>query len=294
MSIHFLNFCLTTPWAMRKDVMESYASLLVARYADKAAFRAEHASIEAARAAPTPRQGAIAVIPVHGTIVQRASQLGMCEGGTSTQDIGRALNAALADTTVGQILLEIDSPGGSVFGVSELADEIRAARGQKPIIAHANSMAASAAYWIGTAADEFYMTPGGQVGSIGVWTAHEDVSKALEAKGVNITLISAGKYKVEGHPFGPLDEEALAAQQSSVDAYYTAFVKAVAKGRNVSVDEVRNGMGQGRVLGASDALKEKMVDGVLTMNELLSKMQKKPRKSALAAASMRARIAAVA
>jgi ClpP class serine protease len=74
------------------------------------------------------RQGAIAVIPIYGAIVQRASQINICDGGTSTQQVSAALRDALADDSVSQVLLHIHSPGGSVYGVQELADEIRAAR----------------------------------------------------------------------------------------------------------------------------------------------------------------------
>jgi capsid assembly protease len=276
MKHHFLSFCLSTPWALEPGRMRAYAAVLARKYAAKDGLIAEvHAEPMAARASAGPaRANNIAVIPVYGTIVQRASQLGMCEGGTGCQDISSMLAQALADDTVSQILLDIDSPGGSVFGVSELADEIRAARAQKPVVAIANSMAASAAYWIGCSAGEFYVTPGGQVGSIGVWTAHEDWSKALEEEGIAVTLISAGKYKVEGNPYGPLDEEALGATQKSVDEYYGMFTAAVAKGRGVPVDSVRNGMGQGRMLGADDALAEKMVDGVMPMSGVIRKMQR--------------------
>ena len=282
-SHHFLSFCLSTPWALMPERMAAYAAVLAHRYALRDGLKAggldedDHGAPLKPSAGPRnsgPRQGAIAVIPVHGTIVQRASQINICEGGTSTEQVSAMLQQALADETVSQILLDVDSPGGSVFGVSEMADEIRAARAQKPVVAIANSMAASAAYWIGCSAGEFYMTPGGMVGSIGVWTAHEDWSKALEEAGVNVTLISAGKYKVEGNPYGPLDEEAKTNTQKSVDDYYSMFTKAVAKGRNVPIDAVRNGMGQGRVLQADDAMAEKMVDGVMTFNEVVRKMQR--------------------
>jgi signal peptide peptidase SppA len=194
-------------------------------------------------------------------------------GSTSTQQFSAVLRQMLADDTVGQILIDIDSPGGSVYGVSELAGEIVKARAQKPVIAVANSLAASAAYWIGCSASEFYVTPGGEVGSIGVWQAHFDYSKALEEDGVKPTLISAGKFKVEGNPYVPLDEHAQAFMQSRVDDYYNAFVEAVAVGRGVSISDVRNGMGEGRVLGAEAALAMNMVDGISTFDEVLSKMQ---------------------
>jgi signal peptide peptidase SppA len=218
------------------------------------------------------RSGAVAVIPVVGTIMQRSSMMMLCDGGTSTQAISKSLREAQADDTVGSILLDIDSPGGSVYGVAELAAEIRAS--SKPVIAVANSLAASAAYWIGCAASEFYCSPGGEVGSIGVWMAHEDWSKALDEAGVVTTLISAGKFKTEGNPYGPLGDDAKAFLQSRTDDYYGAFSRDVAKGRKVSVDAVRGGMGQGRVLGASQAQAENMIDGVMTFDQAVRQAQR--------------------
>lgn len=265
----FIAWCLATPWALMPERMAAYAAVLANK------TNGIVAEIEAA----TPRgrggnarSGAIAVIPVHGTIVQRANQIDICEGGTSTQQVSAMLREAVADETVSQILLDIDSPGGSVYGVQELADEI--AKCAKPVVAVANSLAASAAYWIGCAASEFYVTPGGEVGSIGVWMAHQDWSKALADAGVNTTMISAGKYKVEGNPYQPLAEEAHGFMQSRVDDYYAAFTKGVSKGRKVGIEKVRNGMGQGRVLGADAALAEGMVDGIMTFDDVVRKMSK--------------------
>ena len=111
----------------------------------------------------------------------------------------------------------------------------------------------------------------------------------LDQEGVTPTLISAGKYKTEGNSFQPLDEEALSFMQSRVDDYYGAFVRGVAKARNVPVAQVRDGMGQGRCLGASAALAEQMVDGICTFDELVSRMQKQIKASrAPAPASRRA------
>ena len=138
----------------------------------------------------------------------------------------------------------------------------------------------AAAYWIGCSASEFYVTPGGEVGSIGVWQAHFDYSQALAAEGVTPTLISAGTYKVEGNPYAPLDPEAQAFMQSRVDDYFLTFSKAVAKGRGVPIAQVRNAMGQGRVLGADAALEQKMVDGIVTLDEAIRKMLVKARAQA--------------
>jgi len=108
----------------------------------------------------------------------------------------------------------------------------------------------------------------------GVIAAHEDVSKALEAEGVNVTLITAGKYKAEGSPYGPLDEEALRSIQSDIDGYYADFTSAVAKGRGVSVDAVRSDMGQGRMLRGDAAMSAKMIDGIATFDDVVKKMQR--------------------
>lgn len=297
MTHHFLAYCLSTPWALQPERLSAYAAVLARRYAGRSAGfthdpddDAPSQRSAAAGRRTDARRGAIAVVPVHGAIVQRSSQINVCDGGTSTEQIGASLRQALADETVSQILLDVDSPGGSVYGVGELADEIRAARASKPVIALANSLAASAAYWLATAAQEVYVTPGGEVGSIGVWMAHEDWSKALAEAGVDVTLISAGKYKTEGNPYGPLGDDARAFLQSRTDDYYAAFTRAVSRGRGVPIDAVRGGMGQGRVLGADAALSEKMVDGVLTFDQLVAKMQReqKPTTTRSARSALRA------
>jgi signal peptide peptidase SppA len=214
--------------------------------------------------------GSVAVMSLFGLITQRGGGfLDFLLGGTSTEGFGHAFDELQADDSVDTIVINDDSPGGTVFGTPELADKIFAARGKKQVVTVANSLAASAAYWIGTAADKFYVTPGGQVGSIGVWQAHVDVSEAEKKAGYKTTLIHAGKHKVEGHPFAPLDDEARGAMQDEVNMYYGMFVDSVAKHRGVAPSTVRNGYGQGRVLTAQDALDAKMVDGVYTLEEVI-------------------------
>lgn len=216
--------------------------------------------------------GAVAVIPIFGVIVQRASMLAQSSGAMGTEQISQAFQQAIADPNVGAIVLQIDSPGGGVYGVPELADEIFKARGSKPIVAVADSEAASAAYWIASAADEISVTPSGMVGSIGVWTAHQDMSAMYEAFGVKVSLISAGKYKTEGNPFEPLTDEARAAIQAEVDDYYALFTKAVARGRGVGVEAVRAGFGEGRMVTAQKAVKAGLADRVETLDQVVSRL----------------------
>ncbi len=275
---------LTTPWALMPERLNALAGVVTRWSAGVPAEAQTMDRIQADRmiresrrqAAAVQSSGGIALLPLYGVVTQRGNMVDDVSGpgSTSTQQFSSALRQLLADDTVGQILIDIDSPGGSVYGVAELADEIQSARSQKPIVAVANSLAASAAYWIGCSASEFYVTPGGEVGSIGVWQAHQDYSQALEESGVKTTLISAGKFKVEGNPYSPLDADAQSFMQSRVDDYYAAFTKSVARGRGVSVAQVREGMGQGRVLGADAALAQSMVDGVATFDDVLKKMRR--------------------
>lgn len=278
---------LATPWALMPERLSAVTAVIARWSGDARASDEVMHSVAADRNARDARRqasvsnsgGGIAVLPLYGIVTQRGNMVDDVSGpGTaSTQQFSNMLRAALQDETVSQILIDIDSPGGSVYGVAELADEIVSARAQKPVVAIANSLAASAAYWIGCSASEFYVTPGGEVGSIGVWQAHQDYSKAMDEAGVKTTLISAGKFKVEGNPYAPLDEEAQGFMQSRVDDYYAAFTKAVAKGRGVPISQVRDGMGQGRVLGADAALASSMVDGIATFEDVVKKMRRDAR-----------------
>ena len=286
---------LATPWALMPERLNAMGAV-IARWSQSGvagddvmqSVQADRAVREARRQASTAMSsGGIAILPLYGVVTQRGNMVEDVSGpgSVSTQQFASALRQALADDTVSQILIDIDSPGGSVYGVAELADEITSARSQKPVVAVANSLAASAAYWIGSAASEFYVTPGGEVGSIGVWQAHFDYSQALAAEGVMPTLISAGKYKTEGNPYAPLDEEAHGFMQSRVDDYYGAFTKGVARGRGVPIAQVRDAMGQGRVLGADAALAQNMVDGVATFEDVVRKMRRDAKSSAKPGAS---------
>lgn len=219
--------------------------------------------------------GAIAVIPIIGTIFPRAVPLEAISSGgaASCAEISAALKQALADESVSTIVFDIDSPGGDVQGLPELHAEMLRARETKRTVAVANTLAASAAYWLASAAGEVVASPSAMVGSIGVLTVHEDHSQAYAADGVVPTIVSAGKYKGEVSPFGPLSEEARATLQARVDAFYEMFVKGVAKGRGTTAAKVRSDFGEGRVVLASDALAAGMVDRVATFDETIQRLR---------------------
>lgn len=227
------------------------------------------AAVAARRA---PGAAGVAVIPLLGTIVPRGNMLLESSGATSVQVTAARFREALRDPDIGSIVLDVDSPGGQVGGIEELGREIYEARGQKPIIASVNGLAASAAYWIASAADEVVVTPSGMAGSIGVLMVHQDVSAMLEREGVRMSMVSAGKYKTEGNAFEPLTDEARADWQALVDDYYDLFTKAVARNRGVKVAEVRNGFGEGRVVTAAQAVSLGMADRVGTFGEVVQRL----------------------
>jgi signal peptide peptidase SppA len=272
--INIVRAVCNTPWAILPEKLNQITAFIELK-ASGIELSAEQIQAAVGDKKPLPRSnGAIAVIPIYGVISQRLSMMNELSGpgSASTEQITRAFRQAMADPNIGSIVFDIDSPGGTVTGTPELADEILKARGQKPIVAVANSMAASAAYWIASAADELVVSPSGEVGSIGVYMGHIDISKMEEMDGVKTTLISAGKYKIEGNPYEPLTEEAKAALQADVDAFYSMFVKAVAKQRGVSASDVRNGFGEGRTVMAAEAVKLGMADRVGTLDQTLQRL----------------------
>jgi signal peptide peptidase SppA len=220
-------------------------------------------------AAPQKR-GSIAVIPLHGSISQRMNMFTAMSGGTSTEMFGQVLRDQLNDPKVRAIVIDIDSPGGSSYGVTELANQIMNARGQKPMLGAINSVGASAAYWIASALDQVFVTPGGIAGSIGVYAVHQDISQLEANEGVKTTLISAGEHKTRGNPHEPLSEDDKAHIQVLVDDTYNRFIRDVARGRGTSLKNVRDNYGKGDVFTSEQAKATGMVDDIKTLDEVIS------------------------
>lgn len=226
---------------------------------------------------PRKISGNVETIGLKGVLMPMGF-LGMLFGIENPLDtFKRSFRDALSNPEVGAIVIDVDSPGGVVDFIPETAAEIRAARGQKPIVAVANTLAASAAYWLASQADEISVTPSGEAGSIGVYAAHRDLSGALEMAGIKNTLIHAGKFKVEGNPFEPLTDEARAHIQEDVDAFYSMFTADVARGRGVKQTEVADGYGEGRVLNAKDAVRAGLADRVETLSEAVARLASRSR-----------------
>lgn len=264
-----VRYVLEMPWAIKPEALGVILDILEFR-ANGGKFSAEEIEArigDSQRRNTVSQRDQVAVIPLYGTIMPRARLMNDISGGRSVEDFADDLMAADRDPQVTSIVMDVASPGGSVEQVPETAEIIRSL--STPTVAVANTDAASAAYWLASQADELVVTHSGEVGSIGVWTAHQDVSAMQTKLGVQTTLVSAGKYKVEGHPFGPLEDDARAEMQRKVDHYYDMFVADVARGRGVSASDVRNGFGQGRMLTAPDAVREGMADRIATLDQVI-------------------------
>jgi capsid assembly protease len=180
----------------------------------------------------------VAVIEVSGVLVHRGAWIGQSSGQTSYEGIAAQLGAAASDPAVRGIALEIDSFGGEVAGVFDLADAIRAARLAKPIWAFVAEHAFSAGYALASQADRIILPRTGAVGSIGVVVMHADLSGQLSDAGVTVTLIHSGAHKVDGNPYAPLPDPVRARIQAEIDSIRTLFAQTVAasRGRRLTAD----------------------------------------------------------
>ena len=173
----------------------------------------------------------VAVIEISGVLVHRGAWIGQSSGQTSYEGIAAQLAAAASDPLVHGIALEIDSFGGEVAGVFDLADAIRAARTAVPVWAFVAEHAFSAGYALASQADRIILPRTGVVGSIGVVVMHADLSGQLSDAGVTVTLVHSGAHKVDGNPYEPLPDAVRARIQGEIDGIRGLFAETVGAGR---------------------------------------------------------------
>lgn len=223
--------------------------------------------------APYDVVNGVAVISLNGVIAKRMNLFSQISGGVSTELAAKELKAALNDSQVNAIILSIDSPGGTVDGTETLANLVRDSRDQKKIVTWANGMLASAAYWIGSGAEQIYMADQvTHVGSIGVVATHVDVSGAEQKAGLHTTEITAGRYKRIASQYAPLTDAGKQYIQEQVDQIYSVFVNAVADNRGATVDDVLANMADGRTFIGQQAIDAGLVDGVATLDALIAEL----------------------
>ena len=208
----------------------------------------------------------VAIISVHGTLLKRIPfPLSSLSGLASMREVGELVNRADNDQSVDAIVLDIDSPGGTVDGTAELAGIVAGTK--KPVIAYVDGLAASAAYWIASQTDAIVLSSEtAEVGSIGVVVMHVDRSGADAKAGIKRTYITAGKYKRIGNDAEPLADDAKEYISERLDIVYRLFVASVAKGRGTTEESVLSDMADGRIFLGSEAIGRGMVDSIGTFS----------------------------
>lgn len=218
--------------------------------------------------------GDIGVIKIAGSLVNSDSWMNQFLGRTGYGEIREALVHAANDASVKAVVLDISSGGGMVAGVTDASDLVKRVDTQaKPVHMFTDSMAASAAYWVGSGARSITAGRVAELGSIGVIQIHKEYSKMLEQEGVKVTVLKAGEFKGQGNPYEPLTDKVKAEMQSQVDHVASIFVQTVAENRKVSYPEVDQKMGQGRMFVGTQAVDVGLADAVSTFDALLSKLQ---------------------
>lgn len=265
------------PWAILPD-WGDHVHAIYERWASGGPL--DMAAIEARTGKPLagPSRGyevrnGVAIIPMQGVISQRINMMSDVSGGTSSELLARDITAAADDPKISAIVIDADTPGGAVAGTPGAAAALFRARQIKPTALLVGEQAASAGYWIGSAAEQVYMgSPVALAGSIGVMIRHVSKARAMEAAGLDVTQIYAGKYKTVGSDAKKLSDTDKAVIQDRVDALYSIFVNDVARNRERSVEQVLSDMADGRVFIGQQAIDAGLADGFRTMDELVAEM----------------------
>lgn len=204
-------------------------------------------------------RGNTAIVHIDGAIDKNLSAWDrLCFDATDLNDVDRALARIAADSTIRNVLLQIDSPGGSVPGVPETADRIAALCQTKNVFAYCDC-ACSAAYWLASSCDQIFAPRSASLGSIGVYLAIVDQSRRLEDMGLNVQVLQSGDLKTAGAPWKPLSESEGAYLQDRVDQIGVMFRAAV----NLKRPQVAPETMQGQSFMGPAALQAGLIDGIV-------------------------------
>lgn len=216
--------------------------------------------------------GDTAVVNITGTLVTHSAWYDQYLGRVGYPAIRNAVMHSLLDPNIERILLMVDSGGGQVNGVSDLANFLTKAAKIKPMIAHTPGSMCSAAYWLASCASTVTASDTATVGSIGAVLIHAEISEMLKEDGVNVTVVRSGPYKYIGNQYEKLSVEALAEMQGDINAAESIFVKRIAQSRNRGEDYVRTHMGQGRTFIGATAKDVGLVDAVYAYDDMMGKV----------------------
>lgn len=211
----------------------------------------------------------VALLRLHGPIMSRASDSMAISGGADPQQFAARVRVAADNPDVSRIVISIDSPGGTVSGTRVAADAVAYARTRKDVVAVADDMAASAAYWIGAQATTFVADPGATVGSIGVIMSIKDTSEKNAQDGVKLHVLRSGDQKALGQPGEVITDGTLAHYRESLMIFHDQFVEAVAQGRGMTLEQAR-ALATGRAWIGAQAVNVGLADAVGTLQQAIN------------------------
>ena len=216
----------------------------------------------------------IRILTMRGTVMPRSTMLSRFSGGVSCELVTRQIEKAVADSSVKSILIRGDSPGGSVFGVAELATAIYEARGKKPIYFWTDSgQCCSAMYWIASACTKVFASEGSEIGSIGVIAIHYELTKAAEDAGYKFTVLRSVENKAVGQPYEVLDQKKQAVLMDKIQTWHGAFVEAVGRNRGLDASTINEKFGAGKTFRADQAADLGLIDGVRTFPQVFESLR---------------------
>lgn len=208
----------------------------------------------------------VAIIPVHGTLINRFSY--SYSSITGYNYLQRMTAAAGLDPDVKAIIYDVNTYGGEAAGCFECSREMRRLANGKPTLAMIDSNCYSAGMAVASCANKIVSIPSGGVGSIGVVAMHISLEKALEKFGVKVTFIHSGEHKVDGNPFEDLDEDVQAEIQADVDASREEFAQLVAEHRKMDKKTVMDT--EARCYRAAEAMKLGLIDAIATPSQAVA------------------------
>ncbi len=258
----FLKFINANRFAIRKEAAENMASSFVDWWGESQKDNGEWNIQQCVER----RDDGIAVINVDGALAHRNTFDAVWFGQDTYQSIGEAFDEVVADESVKGIVFELNSPGGVVDGVSDLAAKIASHRGEKPmgIVAHTSGEMCSAAYWIGSACEHVYASESASLGSIGVLCVFRKTSN--DAVTVVRSTLSPNKAPT------PDTAQGRSQIEKELDALAKVFISTVAQNRGVDTETVMNNFGQGDVFVGVDAVNAGLADAVMTLDEVFEHM----------------------
>ena len=255
------------PWAIRPDMLDTLMAI-AQRNGNDPGFAAMESERYQAGGLSDPAPPGIAVIDITGPIFARADLFSDVSGAATCEHITHALDDTLADPSIGSIILRIDSPGGEVTGIHELANHIYASRDIKPLVAYVSGSACSAAYWLAAATSYIFTDKTASLGSIGVVAAWTDSSEAREKQGIKEFEVVSSQSP--NKRLSPDSDEGRAALQAELDGLADIFISDVATFRRTTVDNVIAQFGQGGTLLAESAITVGMADELSSLREVVA------------------------